>query len=228
MAGVNGLLEAIRREVAERGWCHVEQPLEKSAFLDLARALGTIIRCLDVVVDAKKENEQKRTRRKNLNRPSLYQAEGLPLHTDPPDVDILALHCVVPDLHGGDNQLVDASDLDKAFEPEEIECLGRVEVAYAADNSDGTDGERTRPLVDRRGGLLDLFYVPWGVRTPTDEGLKRLLARFIRYLEEKPVIEVRLQPGETLFINNRRMLHGRRSLPQDSRRHLVRVHIRTS
>src|SRR5262249_39579516 len=128
---VDGLREVIRREVAERGWSHVEQALETSAFLVLARALGTMIRCLDVVVDARKEQEQKRTRKKNLNRPSLYQAEGFPMHTDPPDVDILALHCVVQDLHGGDNQLIDVSDLDQAFEPEEIECLGRVEVAYA-------------------------------------------------------------------------------------------------
>jgi hypothetical protein len=226
-ACVHKLRGALLHEVTERGWCHLEQPVDVSAFLALARALGTVTRYLDVVVDAKKEREQRISRRRIVDRPSLYQADGLMLHSDPPDVDILALHCIVQDAHGGENQLVDVGDLTDAFEAEEIERLGRVEVAYSADNPDGTDGERVRPLVIHRDGLLDLFYSPWGVRTPKDEDLRHSLAGFLSYLESRPVIEVRLRPGETLFINNRHMLHGRKALPRDSRRHLVRVHIRT-
>ncbi|WP_395237111.1 TauD/TfdA family dioxygenase [Vibrio alginolyticus] len=41
--------------------------------------------------------------------------------------------------------------------------------------------------------------------------------------DAKPII-LRLEPGEALFVDNKRMLHGREDIPQDSPRYLYRIH----
>jgi alpha-ketoglutarate-dependent taurine dioxygenase len=40
--------------------------------------------------------------------------------------------------------------------------------------------------------------------------------------------ELRLKPGDALFIDNRRLLHGRRAIAHDSRRTLHRLWVRQS
>jgi alpha-ketoglutarate-dependent taurine dioxygenase len=74
-----------------------------------------------------------------------------------------------------------------------------------------------------------VFYVPWFVERPDDEAGRDRLGRFGRLVYEAhrtSRLEIRLERGQCLFIDNRRMLHGRGALPEDSRRHLVRLYLR--
>jgi alpha-ketoglutarate-dependent taurine dioxygenase len=85
-------------------------------------------------------------------------------------------------------------------------------------------------LLTRRGDAWAVYYVPWLVEPPEDEGTRRLLERFTDYVHDKEahdLIAVRLRRGESLFVDNRRILHGRGALPEGSRRHLVRLYLQT-
>jgi len=44
-------------------------------------------------------------------------------------------------------------------------------------------------------------------------------------METQNVLSVRLQSSEALFVNNHRMLHGRRAIAQDSTRFLTRAYV---
>ena len=187
---------------------------------------------MEVVVSPERERSQREARRNKLERPSLYQSTELGFHTDPPrthlvgGVDILAFYCVAQDPVDGASLLIDMGRIEEDFAPAEVDALGRIEVAYSTINPEGVDELHTRPLLSRRPDGLNLHYMPWGLRRPGDPGLGRVLRTFESYLHDRPVISVRLRPGEALFLDNRRMLHGRGPLTPDSPRSLLRVHLR--
>ena len=220
----------IRRALDRDGWAWVGHRLEESEFERVARHLGSIELRTDIFVDPGREQDQRRQRTVEPDRPGVYQAAGLDLHTDRPTAAVLAWYCIRPDEHAGAILLVDTRDLLDTFTTEELDGLGRIQVQdMALDRIDGREVTYLAPLVTRDGPVLKVFYVPWQVQTPSDEPCRHLLARFVRSvkdLTERAVIPVRLEHQESLFIDNRRMLHGRGPLPPESRRHLVRLYLR--
>jgi hypothetical protein len=165
-------------------------------------------------------------------RPILYQAEGIDFHTDRPTAAWLGWRCVEQDAEGGENQLIDTRDLADHFTEDEIEGLGRIEAGYAIEGPGGCIASvHHAPLVSRTPTGLQVYYVPWRLRRPTDPAGIELLERFGRYLRDKQEHQLhvlRLERGQCLFIDNRRMLHSRADLPADSKRHLVRLMIRAT
>jgi hypothetical protein len=150
-------------------------------------------------------------------------------HTDRPSAGILGWRCVEPDATGGESQFLDLRDIAGAFSPEELDALGRIEVGYALAAGPGSLEVRYAPLVERGPEGPLVYWVPWRVRPLRDEAEARLLERFVAYVrakQDRGPTTLRLGRGECLFLENRRMLHGRASLPPDSRRHLVRLYIR--
>jgi alpha-ketoglutarate-dependent taurine dioxygenase len=53
-----------------------------------------------------------------------------------------------------------------------------------------------------------------------------VIRKFDEYILAKEAINIRLNEGETLFINNNRMLHGRDAINAGSKRFLKRVWIK--
>jgi hypothetical protein len=226
------LADLARRDLETRGWFRAALPQGRSDFEAVASVLGTVDHTLEVVVSPERERAQRAARRNKLDRPSLYQASELDFHTDPPrthlvgGVDILAFFCVDQDEVGGENLLIDMGHLRRDFTTAEVDALGRIKVAYSTINAEGIDELHTLPLVANNPDGLTLHYMPWGVRQPTDPDLARLLREFERYVREQPVVSVRLEPGDGLFLDNRRLLHGRGPLPLQSRRRMLRFHLR--
>jgi hypothetical protein len=222
-------LEAITRSVLEgiasRRWYRPEGPLTREEFEAILPRLGAVSRNMDIVVSADREQQQRATRRNNLPRPSIYQATAMDFHTDPPPADILAFYCVVQDEVDGSSLLIDLGKIEEDFTPEEVDDLERLEVAYSPLNAQGHDGLATLNLITRHPHGATVNYMPWGLRTSDDPGLAALLDRFDKYVREQPIISLRLMPGECLFVDNRRMLHGRALLSPESKRHILRVHI---
>ena len=75
-----------------------------------------------------------------------------------------------------------------------------------------------------------VFYVPWNLSDARDDEQARLLEKMAAFVEHKrktQPVKIRLERQQCLFIDNRRMLHGRGLLAEDSKRHLVRFYIRT-
>ena len=75
-----------------------------------------------------------------------------------------------------------------------------------------------------------LVYQPWLFLDTYDAEQTRVLQRFSDYLAYKQrtqTISVKLEQQQCLFIDNRRILHGRAAIAGNSRRHLRRFFIRT-
>jgi hypothetical protein len=225
------LADYIRMAVKSRGWIRVAGPRPLSEFEQIGACLGEIELRTDIVVDAARDREQRERRRHQPSRPGVYASAALELHTDRPTAAMLGWYCVEPDATGGATQLVDTRPLLSEFSTDELVALGRVQVRHA--QPDAVTGEEVlyhAPLVSRRGSEWAVFYVPWFVEPPQNEAGRLLLERFQRLVEHerrRDVLAIVLKRGQCLFIDNRRMLHGRGPLPEDTRRHLVRLYIRT-
>jgi hypothetical protein len=216
--------------LAAHGWAHLVRPISDAEYEALARRLGTIELRTDLRVDPEGAARQRRDLGADaIGRPVLYEPEGMDFHTDRPSIDILAWRCVEQDAEGGESRWLDLRDMGEAFRPEEVDALGRIEVGYAV--PDGAKGLEVRyhPLAERGPDGPLVYWAPWRLRPPEDEALVQLLGRFVAYVRSKEASgprALRLSRGECLFLENRRTLHGRASLPPDSRRHLVRLYIR--
>jgi Taurine catabolism dioxygenase TauD, TfdA family len=226
----SALAERIRTAIESEGWAWVRHKIDEAEFDEVASRLGVIELRTDIMIDPDRERAQRTGRILDVARPGVYQAAALDLHTDRPSAALLAWYCIRPDREGGATLLVDTRDLPDHFSANELEGLGRIQVAYTTRDS-GTDREtiHLEPLFTSNGRLAMIFYVPWQVQAPSDPWGQQLLAKFRQYVRDRAVgacISVRLESRESLFIDNRRMLHGRGPLPSESERHLVRLYLR--
>lgn len=147
----------------------------------------------------------------------------VPFHTDNPHIPIVAWHCVRPDQNDGSNLLINGRLITEKLSADDISTLTciRLPVPY-------TDGDH--PMLG-----LDPYHVYWLPRM-VEEAKERLsemqllvIQRFYKALmevyESAMFERVTLNMGDTLFVNNWVMLHGRNELPGDSERYLVRAYI---
>jgi hypothetical protein len=109
--------------------------------------------------------------------------------------------------------------------PEEVAMMERVRVRSMVRDA-GQEIVREYPLL----AAGKVYYASWLLAPDLGEAERKLAARFDACLAQKDAvspIRIRLEPGEMLFVDNHRVLHGRSKLPPDSRRHLVRLYLRT-
>lgn len=202
-----GVIDAIREELATRGW--VVLPREsgtREEFRQLCQQLGPIIETGNIQV---------------LERPVSYAtgADALPLHTDAPSARYIAWYCV--EQQSGKaigTDLLDVGDFQ-----------GRLSVATQAElrRMHYIDSQHTFegiPVIFHNGEKEGLQYAGWF--SPRLEDPKRLRAwnELQEYIRNREALkfEVVLSAGEKLIIDNYRMLHGRAKLDVGSKRHLVR------
>ena len=87
------------------------------------------------------------------------------------------------------------------------------------------------PMLTREDGRCKIFYAPWLLRESYDSDGSRVLEKFADYLQQKEetqLITLPVKKHDTIFVDNRRMLHGRGALPTTSKRHLVRLYLRAA
>jgi hypothetical protein len=150
-------------------------------------------------------------------------ADEVPFHTDHPHVPIVAWYCEQQDDHAGANLLVDSKEVVCGMLDAETAALTTIRLRVFHHTE-------SHPLLTN-----DPYRFYW-LPVVIDEVLKSAdsmqalaIASFRRELAERMktqnVLSVRLQSGEALFVNNHRMLHGRRAIAQDSARFLTRVYV---
>ena len=221
------LAAEVRRRLPDEGYVHIARVLPEDVFTAAARQLGTITLRTDIRVDSQADDALRRARDPQYaDRPSVYRAEGLTYHTDSPLIDVLAWYCVEQDAVDGTSALVDTGDLNKHFTEDEQAALSRVRVRTMIREADGHEIVREFPLFANG----KVYYAAWLLSEDLGDDERALAARFADYIARKDAtdpIRIRLKPGEMLFVDNHRILHGRSEIPPDSRRHLVRYYIRT-
>jgi hypothetical protein len=204
------------------GYAHIRQPLTAEDFDIIAQQMGSIALRTDLTLTP--------------NRSSIvYKPDEITFHQDNPAINILGWYCVQQDELDGSIGLLDTGDVADYFSPRELEIMSSVKVRYpdpdpSRHNPDrGLVGYLLWPLLTEKPTRTEVYYVPWLLADSYDEEQSRALEKFAEYLraqEENHLIRIRLKAGESLFIDNNRMLHGRGPIQQDSKRFLKRVWIK--
>ncbi|WP_437656743.1 TauD/TfdA family dioxygenase [Sorangium sp. So ce1182] len=150
----------------------------------------------------------------------------VPFHTDHPAVTTAAWYCVRQDPGDGASLLVDAQRLVGKLNPEQLALLERLRLAFpplAAGHSPGA-----APVLVPRSDGYGIYYPPV-VRpdNPEPRALSALqeLADRVREIGPTEQIRIQLEVNDALFVDNRRMLHGRGPLRPNSPRLLRRAWI---
>jgi len=194
----------------------------------IASRLGTVAGKSDVIFDPARDAAQRKTRTFKQDRPSVYLGGDLGLHNDNPYWNVLAWYCIEQDAAVGATLLVDTSDIARHFSQEELEVLCATHLLVPGRDQAGNEIALSAPVLARRGDRYSIYWVSW-LRLDHYEEPQRIaldrLGEWVLHKQEAESIEIRLQSGECLFVDNSRMLHGRRSLSERSRRHLIRLSI---
>jgi alpha-ketoglutarate-dependent taurine dioxygenase len=185
-----------------KGWI-VLRPQGRVSLLAQLAALGPIVQTTKIAPRANA-------------KAALATDKEMQLHTDHPRARWISWECVRQSSEGGYSLLKDtkpALDALTDSERDELRALSiRTHVVFPDDTG-------AYPVLRNDGdGSEWIYFTPWmtdGQRSPAFQ-------KFIQALEATPTLSVRLYPGESLLIDNGRMLHGRSALGGDKDRLLIR------
>ena len=203
--------------IMERGYL-ITTATSIEDYKNLCQAIGTPKQYADVHIDPSKKEYK-------------YSSDSIPFHTDNPTMDILGFYSVFPENDGGDNLLLDSRPLLNQLTPEERKAL--INYSMKLPNSCGT----LHPLLNEQENHI--FYLPFfwqkEINTFLSSGNTEInatpltyqaMAKFHTLVEKafstKSYITISLKIGDVLFLNNKIFLHGRQSIPRNSKRYLVR------
>jgi hypothetical protein len=203
---VRGALDAV-------GCYHVQEPIAFEEYVRLATELGDII------------GEEIIALRPNAHA---YVAKPgpVPLHTDHPDAAIVAWWCAAPDAVDGASHLLDSRPVVDALPAVTRDLLQRA-LLWCPELGGGPPNLMRAVLWDEGDGRgTKLFCSPWlrcaVAGSEFQTALDDLRARLSEHAE-RALVRVRLDAGQALFVDNRRVLHGRGAIEPTSRRSLLRL-----
>ena len=185
-----------------KGWTILRPQVTEPLLANLAQ-LGLVIQTTEV------------TPRANA-KAALATDKEMQLHTDHPRARWINWECIRQSSEGGYSLLKDTKPaLDSLTAPErdELRVLSiRTHVVFPDDTG-------AYPVLRNDGDGADwVYFTPW----MTDGQSSPAFRKFIEALEATPTLTLRLFPGESLLIDNGRMLHGRSALGGDKDRLLIR------
>jgi hypothetical protein len=205
--------EAIDATIRQRGYVHVRGPLDLAAYRRIADALGVVV--AEEVIAL---------------RPGAHayvaKSGPVPLHTDQPQVEIASWLCIQQDEQDGASLLFDARPTIEALTADQRALLRRV---YLSCPPVAGGPPRLRFPVLRPGRDSDLLFCsPWlqsADQIVEHQAALDELRNILSAAAKEQSIDVHLAPGDALFIDNQRVLHGRRAIAEASRRQLHRLWI---
>jgi len=163
-----------------------------------------------------------------------YTGMGLSCHTDNPYRDpvpgLQLLHCLVAESDGGESVVVDgfrAAQMLQAESGIDFDLLTRHAVPFRFASADAVLEARARLItLDDRGEVAEIRFNNRSIAAfDLDvEVMGAFYAAYRRFADilRRPALEVgfKLAPGELFIVDNRRVLHGRRTIAASGRRHL--------
>ncbi len=207
------LAQEVIETVSREGYFRGPSKTTIDEFRSIAAAFGDVFYEADV--------------RMGGERPRNYQLPSqIDFHTDHVSAEVAAWYCLERESDGGAMQFIDLAPIAEDLSRDELADLARVRVPDNAVWSEGGD----IALCTVEGDQVSFHYVPWLDLKVPDDAARRALDRFeagVRRAKAADIIEMDLTPGELVFVDNRRIMHGRAAIPADSRRHLKRLWIRS-
>ena len=144
-----------------------------------------------------------------------HNPRALDFHTDAPTANLVGWYAKVP---GAPTLLKDLSEI--SIDEATVTSLRHVKCACPA-----TDRKNFshHPVFDSEGNKARFYYAPWFVqREKALPEHQAALVKFEKALLPITIQSVTLKPGQALYVDNGRMLHGRNAIPEDSKRLLIR------
>jgi hypothetical protein len=159
----------------------------------------------------------------------LSRSDAIPFHTDHPNVDVIGWWCERQDEEDGASLLLDGRALVESLDREARIALEGVFLPCPALLELSTKSHDERCVVSSTDAGPSIYYADWlrpRCFTTGAAAAWNLLRAGLSADGGKLRRDVRLGAGDALFIDNRRMLHGRGVLAPMSRRRLRRVWLR--
>lgn len=205
----------VAASIREHGYAHVPGALDLRGFRNVASDMGHIV--------AEEIIELRESAHAYVAKPG-----PVPFHTDQAQVEIIGWLCRHQDEVDGSSLLLDSRTFLGAMDEANLELLRRVRLACPPVT--GGPPSTAVPVL-RASATRDLFFCsPWldpvGGEAADREVLSHLWSAIVAAAAAS-TIRIRLAPGEALFIDNQRVMHGRAALPWNSRRQLHRVWVIT-
>jgi gamma-butyrobetaine dioxygenase len=229
--------EAVAGErAARRAWLQDVRDLGFAVMTNVPLESGTVCRVAELFGFVRETNYGRffevRTEPDPINL--AYTPMGLSCHTDNPYRDpvpgLQLLHCLAAENDGGESVVVDgfkAAALLREEAPDDFAMLTRHAVPFRFASTDAVLEARARLItLDDRGEIAEIRFNNRSIATfdlapDVMPGFYRAYRRFARILQ-RPALEVgfKLKPGELFIVDNRRVLHGRKTVGGSGRRHL--------
>lgn len=187
-----GLSEAVRRH----GFACV-RGIEPRQLDGLLSPFGRVLHVEEVVV-------------RPDSRALVTSRRALPPHTDHHRAAYIAWHCIRQTDQGGDSVLVDARAVWARLTDTHRAALTRV---MLFEHSIFPGDDSTHPMVTLNlDGTPRFYYSYWLADRELTPEQKEAFDAFSEEVGAGPTVQLRLEPGDLLAIDNRRMLHGRTAI----------------
>lgn len=209
-------MNSCARTLARDGILFIERGVERSAFDAIVERIGAQI-------------AEERIQLRPGAHAYVAKPGRVPLHTDHPDVDFIAWHCVEQDREDGASLLLDSRPTLEAMQRESPARYAKLfDTTLVCPPLAGGPPTLARPVLRSDAEGTHLFCSPWLRAVDDHDGRGEALAELRERLSiaaKAQCISLRMQRGGVVVVDNRRVLHGRAPIAEDSRRRLDRVWI---
>lgn len=202
------LLSAVLAAITDRGYFCSKIAVGYDQFRALACALGDVVGTHDVQLNPRSGR-------------LVSRKDAIPFHNDcSAFADFAGWYCIDPGVIATPTQFMDTKELLRNLGDEDIEKLTKVKVKEP--------GRPVHPLLSARGHNQRFYYLPWFITDFESEDIALAFCAFQTCIAQRttqPVLEIALAAGEFCFVDDARLLHGRKALSYHDTRHLKRVWI---
>jgi hypothetical protein len=210
------MLSNLRASLEQRGFFFVEEGVSREQLQLLIDRLGAVI-------------SSERIALREGAHAYVAKPGRVPLHTDHPEVDLIAWHCIEQDLDDGASWLLDGLPVLEAMQREAKPHFERLfDTRLECPPLQGGPPTRSYPVLREAQGRWRLFCSPWLRAVDASDGRGDALGALRVRLSDAAkhqLVRLRMKPGGVIIVDNGRVLHGRGAIAAQSRRWLERVWI---
>lgn len=209
-------MKSCAETLARDGMLFIEHGVDRSSFDALVERLGAAI-------------SEERIELRPGAHAYVAKPGRVPLHTDHPDVDFIAWRCVEQDRDDGASLLLDTRPVLDAMKRESPTNYATLfDTALVCPPLSGGPPTLERPVLRTDTAGTHVFCSPWLRAVDDRDGRGAALAELRERLStaaKTQCVSLRMQRGGVVIVDNRRVLHGRAPIAEDSKRRLDRVWI---
>jgi Taurine catabolism dioxygenase TauD, TfdA family len=205
-------ISAVNEQLNSNGIAYLHGYHTEKDFAAICDYLGGTISTLDVKQDKSRSE-------------LVFGTQPIDFHTDSPAADLIAWLCVNQDECAtlGAMEFVDTFPISEHFSPKVLSILSNIKLQRRIKN---TSQIETSYIVKLEEGKINIFYAPWLLPKNLGSEEENAIECLKQFINSSKRTSIRMNPGDVVIIDNRRVLHGRAAISEQTTRHLMRAWIR--